>query len=140
MKNWICAMLCLLAVVGLASVCAEASTEEKTQKKPEPRATPAAASAAPSATPTIVPTATPSVDTDKLETSVPTQLPPFTGNKVIRDEKVFVTAESPSDKTCTITGYIGDVSVTTLYIPAQINKKTVTALSLIHISEPTRLL
>ena len=129
MKKWICAMLCLLAVVGLASVCAEASTEEMTQINPVPSATPAAASVAPSATPTIVPTATPSVDTDKLETSVPTQLPPFTGNKVIRDEKVFVTAESPSDKTCTITGYIGDVSVTTLYIPGQINKKTVTAVA-----------
>lgn len=191
MKKWICAMLCLSMVVGLASVSAEASTEEMTEKnlicadvqesgsgaegvrereteqglslqklasqeitskelvsqkiasqkaaaKPgaesavpasaapgKASATPAAATAVPS----IVPTATPSIETNKTETAVPTQLPAFTGNKVIKDENVFATTENQSDKTCTITGYTGDVSVTTLYIPAQIKKKTVAAVA-----------
>ncbi len=157
MKKWICAMLCLSMVVGLASVSAEASTEEMTKKnrvcadteqrldqlygsmpqraaaKPgEATAMPEKASATPAAStaiPSIVPTATPSIDTDKTETAVPTQLPAFTGNKVIKDENVFVTTENALNKTCTITGYNGDEGVTTLYIPAQIRKKTVAAVA-----------
>lgn len=76
------------------------------------------------ATATPAATATPSVETDKMETATP--LPPFTGNKVVNDEAVFLTTENSDGKTCTVTGYNGDTGVTTLYIPAQIGKKTVT--------------
>lgn len=116
---------------GLDWLCM--SVSQKAAAKPEEAtAVPEKASATPPAAtvlPTIVPTATPSIETDKTDNAVPTQLPAFTGNKVIKDENVFVTTENPSDKTCTITGYNGDVSVTTLYIPSQIRKKTVAAVA-----------
>lgn len=108
------------------SVNALAAKESAPSEKPT--ASPIPATNKPDeATATPAATATASVETDKMETAAP--LPPFTGNKVIDDENVFVTTENSADKSCTITGYNGDTGVTTLYIPAQIKKKTVASVA-----------
>lgn len=133
MKKWICAMLCLSMVAGLAVVDVNASVNREQENgrsrteesRPEP-----SSSIPPTATPDIE---TPAVDTSATETAKPGQLTPptqppvFTGNKVINDELVFAIQDNADGKTCTIIGYNGDTGVTTLYIPKTINKKTVTA-------------
>lgn len=133
MKKWICAILCLSMVAGLAVVDVKASADRE-QENGRSRTEESRPKPSPSTPPTAVPdTETPAVDTGATETEKPGQLPPptqppvFTGNKVVNDELVFAIRDNADGKTCTIIGYNGDTSVTTLYIPKEINKKTVTA-------------
>lgn len=149
MKKWVCAMLCLSMVAGLAAVDAKASADyepnvggenmgvEKEEKiVPQRQDVYLAAVNSPAPTPTASPgTETAPVDTSPVESVKPgqvlppTQPPIFTGNKVVNEESVFSIIETDGGKSCTITGYNGDMGVTTLYIPKQINKKTVTAVA-----------
>lgn len=92
---------------------------------PEPSASAAPGTEAPATAEPATPSQTPAVDTKPVESA----LPLFTGNKVVKEESVFTTSDNSGGKTCTITAYTGDTGVTTLYIPKQIKKKTVTAVA-----------
>ena len=125
MRKWVCNVLCLAVLASVVSVPANASVNgdsdsQKTLCRSEGEVTMyLAAPKAESAT----------VESGSAEspvpTAVPTQAPVFGGNKVVNSEDAFVTVENAADKSCTITGYRGDVGVTTLYIPAKIKEKTV---------------
>lgn len=149
MKKLICAILCLSVVAGFVTFDTKASAGSGSNTAgilekaglqraaasplpsapgtatPEPSASDAPATAAPGTAKPAMPSEVPSVDTKPVESA----LPPFTGNKVVNDEAVFVTTDNSGGKTCTITAYAGDTGVTTLYIPKQIKKKTVTAVA-----------
>lgn len=118
MKKWICAMLCVSMIAGLGSIEVSASEENKTKEKTIHVMNTGAAE---------VETAT--TETSAVERPAPVQqLPAFMGNVTVNAENVFTTAVN-ADKTCVITGYTGNVAVTTVYIPEKINGNTVTAVS-----------
>ena len=147
MKRLICAILCLSVAAGLVGVDTKAFADSKSNKAgisekaglravtplppepgvatPEPSASAAPSTEAPATAEPATPSQTPSVDTKPVESA----LPLFTGNKVVNEEAVFTTSDNSGGKTCTITAYTGDAGVTTLYIPKQIKKKTVTAVA-----------
>lgn len=154
MKRLICAILCLSIVAGLVVFDTKASADsksntagisEKAELKavtllpsepgtatpdsgvvtPEPSASAAPSTEAPATAEPATPSQTPSVDTKPVESA----LPLFIGNKVVKEESAFTTSDNSGGKTCTITAYTGDTGVTTLYIPKQIKKKTVTAVA-----------
>lgn len=125
MRKWVCNLLCLALLAGIVSMPADASVNEESDSREtsciregevtQYCAAPKAESAG--------------VESGSVEspvpTVVPTQAPVFGGNKVVNSEEAFVTVENTADKSCTITGYRGDLGVTTLYIPEKIKEKTV---------------
>lgn len=116
MKKWICAVLCVSMIAGISSVEVNASEEKKTEEKMIHVMSAQAAEVETAAT-----------ETSAVETPAP-QLPPFMGNVTVNADNVFTTAVN-ADKTCVITGYTGNVSVTTIYIPEKINGNTVVTVS-----------
>lgn len=117
MKKWICSILCLSMVAGLASIEAKASRETDTNEG-EIKITSAQAPVTDTAT----------VETPKTEVPLPS-LPAFIGNYTVKDESAFQTALNTADKTWVITGYVGNKSATTIYIPEKINGVKVTAVA-----------
>lgn len=100
---------------GMAAL-AENGPSESALPSGSPSATPSAsASAAPSTIPSAVPTATPVI--------------PSQGKVVVDAEDAFSVTAASDGKTCTISGYKGNAAVTTLYIPAKIGEKEVTAIA-----------
>ncbi len=136
MKKWISVMLCLALLAGIATIDTKdskatvaktagnvaeeerASVETSTLETAAPTATPLATVA-----PSTMPTTTPMVS------AAPTQMPTFTGNLTVNAEDVFVVADGTEENTCVITGYNGSIEATTIYVPAKLNEKTVTAIS-----------
>lgn len=111
-------MLCVSMIAGVGSIEVNASEEKKTEEKTIHVMNTGAAE---------VETAT--TETSAVERPAPVQqLPVFMGNVTVNAENVFTTAVN-ADKTCVITGYTGNVAVTTVYIPEKINGNTVTAVS-----------
>ena len=95
---------------------AETGPSESALPSGSPSATPSvSASAAPSTTPSAAPTATPVI--------------PSQGKVVIDAEDAFSVTAGSDGKTCTISGCKGNAAVTTLYIPAKIGEKEVTAIA-----------
>ncbi len=137
MKKWISVMLCLALVAGMLTIDTNATASEGAEKKeqvttemsggsgqaswvtPSPETATVESGSVATAAPTITPTTTP----------MPTQTPVFAGNLTVNAEDVFVTADGTEEGTCIITGYTGDVAATTIYVPAKLNEKTVTAVS-----------
>lgn len=122
MKKWISILLCLALVAGMVSVDAKISAKENMdQSEIKIRSVEAPA----------VETAT--VETPSQESPSPaptaTQKPEFTGNLMLNTEKVFTVTVNSQEKTCVITGFTGNVSVTTIYIPEKINGNTVTSVA-----------
>lgn len=117
MKRWICSILCLSMVAGLASIEAKASKETNTNENQIK-----IMSAQAPVTETVA------VETSKTEVPLPS-LPVFIGNYTVKDENAFQTALNVADKTWVITGYMGNRSATTIYIPEKINGIKVTAVA-----------
>lgn len=117
MKKWICSILCLSMIAGLASIEAKASKETGTDEDQIQIMTAQAPV-----------TETAAVETSKTEVPLPS-LPVFIGNYTVKDENAFQTALNVADKTWTITGYVGNRSATTIYIPEKINGFKVTAVA-----------
>lgn len=117
MKRWICSILCLSMVAGLASIEVKASKETDTiEGEIEIMSV------------QVPVTETAAVETSKTEVPLPL-LPVFIGNYTVKDENAFQTAFNVADKTWTITGYVGNKSATTIYIPEKINGIKVTAVA-----------
>lgn len=114
MRKWICAILCVSMIAGLGSIEVNASEEKKTEEKTLHVMNTEAAKVE-----------TASTETSAVERPVQPQLPVFMGNITINADNVFATTVN-ADKTCVITGYTGNLSVTTIYIPDKINGNTVT--------------
>lgn len=68
------------------------------------------------------------VETSKTEVPLP-PLPAFIGNCTVKDENAFQTTLNVVDKTWTITGYVGNKSATTIYIPEKISGLKVAAVA-----------
>ena len=117
MKRWICSILCLSMVAGLASIEVKASKETGANEN----VIKIMGAQAPV-------TETASVETPKTEIPMPS-LPVFIGNYTVKDENVFQTALNVADKTWVITGYVGNTSATTIYIPEKINGIKVAAVA-----------
>lgn len=122
MKKLICAMLCLSMMAGFVSVDAKADTPndkknvnraiEINTNKPVTETATVESPAVESAKPTATPVATPVV--------------PSAGKITVDSEEAFSVKVDASEKTCVITGYKGNLAVTTLYIPSKIDENTVT--------------
>ncbi len=117
MKRWLCSILCLSMVAGLAAVEVKASKETDINENQIMIM---------SAQAPVTETAT--VETSKTEVPLPS-LPVFIGNFTVKDENAFQTAFNVADKTWTITGYVGNKSATTVYIPEKINGIKVSAVA-----------
>lgn len=103
----------------------ETAPTESESPSENPSATPSAtASAEPSGTPEV--SATPSATPDTTPSATP--VIPSQGSVVVEADDVFVVTESSDGKTCTISGYKGNLAVTTLYLPKEIEKKEVTGI------------
>lgn len=122
MKKWICAVLCLSMIAGMVSMDVTASAEDNTKENAILVRNTGAAGVD-----------TPSIETPAIETPAPTAapvpIPPFTGNLTVNSQDVFTVVVNSGNKTCTITGYKGNSSATTIYIPAKINGNTVVSVS-----------
>lgn len=121
MKRWMSYFLCLSLLIGLGTSEAMASREVDAKENGIKEISVAKAV-----------TETASVESGGLETASPTPtpvpLPPQMGNVTVKEDTVFSTKVDTKGKTCVITGYTGNVSLTTIYIPASIKGNRVTAI------------